>query len=160
MRRRTMLAGIAATAIGPRRVRASAAKPAVLGGAPVRTAGFPSWPIIDEREENALLNVLRSGKWGRGVGTEVARFEREYAELTGAKHCLAAANGTSALLISLHALGIQAGDEVIVPPYTFVATVNAVLAMHALPVFVDTDPDTFQMDARKIEAAITRYLGA
>jgi dTDP-4-amino-4,6-dideoxygalactose transaminase len=73
----------------------------------------------------------------------------------GAKHCLATANGTSALVVALNALGVQAGDEVIVPPYTFVATINAVLAMHALPVFVDTDPRTFQIDASKIEAAIT-----
>src|SRR6185503_8180877 len=65
------------------------------------------------------------------------------------------ANGTSALITSLQALGVGAGDEVIVPPYTFVATVNAVLLLHALPVFVDTDPDTFQIDARKVEAAIT-----
>ena len=75
--------------------------------------------------------------------------------LTGAKHCLATANGTSALLTSLGALGVGPGDEVIVPPYTFVATVNAVLLLHALPVFVDTDLETFQIDARKIEAAIT-----
>src|SRR3712207_9199414 len=73
----------------------------------------------------------------------------------GAKHCLTAANGTSALLISLQAMGIGPGDEVIVPPYTFVATINVVLRQHAMPVFVDTDPETFQMDARKLEAAIT-----
>src|SRR5207245_9560000 len=69
--------------------------------------------------------------------------------------CLATANGTSALFISMASLGIGPGDEVLVPPYTFVATVNAVLLHHALPIFVDTDPETFQMDARKIEAAIT-----
>jgi len=78
-----------------------------------------------------------------------------WAATLGAKHCLATANGTSALIISLNALGIGPGDEVIVPPYTFVATVNAVLMQHAIPVFVDTDPETFQIDARKIEAAIT-----
>ena len=71
------------------------------------------------------------------------------------RFCLATANGTSALLTSLNAMGIEPGDEVIVPPYTFIATVNVVLRHHALPVFVDTDPETFQMDARKIEAAIT-----
>ena len=76
-------------------------------------------------------------------------------ELTGAKTCLATANGTAALFTSLNAMGIEPGDEVIVPPYTFIATVNVVLRQHALPVFVDTDPETFQMDARKLEAAIT-----
>ena len=78
-----------------------------------------------------------------------------WANTLGAKHCLAVANGTSALITSLAALGVGPGDEVIVPPYTFVATVNAVSMHHALPIFVDTDPETFQIDARKIEAAIT-----
>jgi dTDP-4-amino-4,6-dideoxygalactose transaminase len=130
-------------------------KPALMGGSPVKSDRFPSWPVTDEVEDQALLKVLRSGKWGRGNGSQVARFEQEYAQLTGAKHCLAAANGTSALLIALHAIGVQAGDEVILPPYTFVATANAILAMNALPVFVDSDPRTFQIDASKIEAAIT-----
>ena len=76
-------------------------------------------------------------------------------QILGAKHCQAVANGTSALITSLAALGIGPGDEVLVPPYTFVATINAVLMHHALPVFVDTDLETFQIDARKLEAAIT-----
>jgi dTDP-4-amino-4,6-dideoxygalactose transaminase len=129
--------------------------PALLGGSPVRTAPFPAWPVADAREEDALVGVLRSGKWGRGVGEQVKQFERAYAALTGARHCLATANGSTALLTSLYALDVGAGDEVIVPPYTFVATVNAVLLRGALPVFVDTDIETFQIDARKIEAAIT-----
>ena len=129
--------------------------PALLGGPPVRTAPFPAWPIADGREEQALERVLDSGKWGRGLGEEVKRFERAYAGLTGARHCLATANGSTALLTSLYALDVGAGDEVIVPPYTFVATVNAVLLRGALPIFVDTDIETFQIDARKIEAAIT-----
>jgi len=102
-----------------------------------------------------MLRTLRSGKWFRGYGQEVAAFERAYAQMTGARFCLATANGTSALLTSLHALDIQPGDEVILPPYTFVATLNVVLLNFALPIFVDTDPDTFQIDARKVEAAIT-----
>jgi perosamine synthetase len=137
------------------RVTASSATPAALGGEPVRRTPFPSWPIADAREEQALTSVVRSGKWGRGGGTQVERFEAQYAALTGAKHCLATANGTSALLTAMCALDIGPGDEVIVPPYTFVATINVVLLRHALPVFVDTDIDTFQIDARKIAAAIT-----
>jgi perosamine synthetase len=129
------------------------ARPAVLGGAPVRTAPFPAWPMHDATEEQALTEVVRSGRWNRGP--QVERFEAEYARLTGAAHCLATANGTSALLATLGALDVGPGDEVIVPPYTFVATVNAVLLRHALPVFVDTDVETFQIDARKIAAAIT-----
>jgi perosamine synthetase len=127
--------------------------PALLGGTPVRTTPFPSWPVADAREEDALVRVIRSGRWNRG--DNVSAFETAYASLTGAKHCLATANGTSALITSLGALGIGAGDEVIVPPYTFIATINAVLLMRALPVFVDSDVETFQIDARRIEQAIT-----
>ncbi|MEO8075826.1 MAG: DegT/DnrJ/EryC1/StrS family aminotransferase [Acidobacteriota bacterium] len=119
----------------------------------MRRAPFPSWPVADAREEDALVRVIRSGRWNRG--DSVASFETAYAALTGAKRCLATANGTSALIITLAGLGVRAGDEIIVPPYTFIATINAVLLMRALPVFVDTDLETFQIDARKIEQAIT-----
>lgn len=130
-------------------------RPAILGGAKAHPTPFPSWPVFDQVEERAILDTLRGGKWYRGNGKNVARFEEAYAQLTGAKTCLATANGTSALITSLNAMGIEPGDEVIVPPYTFIATVNAVLRQYALPVFVDTDPGTFQMDARQLEAAIT-----
>ena len=153
----SVVAGAAGAGIRPAPLAAarasSAGRPALLGGTPVRTAPFPSWPIADATEEHALTSVLRSGTWFHSE--QVARFESAYAALTGAKHCLATANGTSALIISLATLGVGAGDEVIVPPYTFVATVNAVLMRHALPVFVDSDPDTCQIDARKIAAKIT-----
>lgn len=151
-RRRFLAAPAGAAAVAA--VRA-VEKPALLGGKPVRTEPFPSWPKFNALEERALLDVLRSGKWFRGYGQQVNRFEEAYAKLTGARHCLATANGTSALFVSLNALGVAPGDEVIVPPYTFVATINVVLLMHAIPIFVDTDPDTFQIDARKIESAIT-----
>ena len=136
-------------------LRASPEKPALLGGPGVRAEKWPSWPVFDRQEEEALLGVLRSGLWNRRSGKQVARFEEAYAKLTGARYCLATSSGTSALITSLSALGVGAGDEVIVPPYTFVATVNAVLMQHAIPVFVDTDRETFQMDARKLEPAIT-----
>ncbi len=99
--------------------------------------------------------MLRKGKWCRIDGDYANRFEETWAKTLGAKHCVAVANGTSALITSLAALGVGPGDEVIVPPYTFCATINAVLMHHALPVFVDTDPETHQIDARKLEAAIT-----
>jgi dTDP-4-amino-4,6-dideoxygalactose transaminase len=150
-----MVTSSRARAARPRALSSDTARPAVLGGPPVRTAPFPGWPVADAREEQALTNVVRSGKWWRGSGEQVARFESAYAALTGAKHCLATANGTSSLLVALSALDIGPGDEVVVPPYTFVATINAVLALHALPVFVDTDVETFQIDARKVAAAIT-----
>lgn len=157
MDRRRMMYGLAAAGsfLKTGVLRGDVEKPAVLGGTPVRKQPFPSWPVANDLEDQSLLKVLHSGKWNRGLGAQVSRFEQEYAHLMGAKHCLAAANGTSALVIALSALGVQAGDEVIVPPYTFVATINAVLAMHALPVFVDTDRNTFQIDARKIENAVS-----
>jgi dTDP-4-amino-4,6-dideoxygalactose transaminase len=101
------------------------------------------------------MDVLHKGRWCRIDGDAANRFEAAWAQMLGAKHCIAVANGTSALITSLAALGIGPGDEVLVPPYTFVATINAVLVHHALPVFVDTDPETFQIDARRIETAIT-----
>jgi len=155
--RRTFLtmAG-AAAALGAHAPRASGQPvglPAMLGGTPVRTAPFPSWPVSDALEEQALAGVLRSGRWNRA--SRVDAFEREYAALTGAAHCLATANGTSALLTALAVLDIGPGDEVIVPPYTFIATINVVLQRLALPVFADSDIETFQIDAQRIEAAIT-----
>jgi perosamine synthetase len=146
---------LAAPAVAAAVANAATEKPAMLGGSKVHPEPFPSWPIFDQTEERALLETLRSRRWYRGNGKSVARFEDEYAKLTGAKTCLATANGTAALFTSLNAMGVEPGDEVIVPPYTFIATVNVVLRQHALPVFVDTDAETFQLDARKLEAAIT-----
>ena len=146
---------VAVTAAGSAAAAVPDTKLAVLGGTPVRTRPFPSWPQISPLDEKEWMTVLRDKKWFRGNGSAVNRFEKEYAALTGAGHCLATMNGTSALVASLGALGIGPGDEVIVPPYTFVATVNAVLLHRAVPVFVDSDIETQQIDARKIEAAIT-----
>src|SRR6184192_2302601 len=78
-----------------------------------------------------------------------------YAKLMGAKRCLATASGTTALLVSLHVMDVDAGDEVIVSPYTFIATYNAILINKALPVFADTDPATLTMDPASIESRIT-----
>ena len=144
-----------ATAASAASAAGSGDKPALLGGEPVRTAKWPSWPQVRQNDESAWMDVLRSGRWNRGAGRYLEKFEQVWAGALGAKHCLATANGTSALITALGALDIGPGDEVIVPVYTFVATINSVLMHHALPVFVDTDPATFQIDARKIEAAIT-----
>jgi perosamine synthetase len=135
--------------------KASAPPLALLGGKPVRTEPFPSWPKIAANDEQSWNEVLTKGHWCRLEGNCAKQFEEAWASRLGAGYCLATASGTAALLTSLNALGIGPGDEVLVPPYTFVATVNVVLMQHALPVFVDTDPETFQMDADKVEAAIT-----
>ena len=117
----------------------NAGKPAILGGKPVRTKGWYDWPIWDRGAEESILSVLRSGNWYRGRGTKVSEFEKKYAKLMGARRCLATASGTTALLVALHVLGVDAGDEVLVAPYTFIATYNVVFLTKALPVFVDTD---------------------
>ena len=146
---------VAAAVAAPLAAGAANGKLAMLGGDPVRKAAFPSWPVIDNVEEDKLLAVLRSKKWNRMNGKAVETWEGDYARLTGAKHVLATANGTSALFTALNAVGLGPGDEVLVPPYTFVATINVVMLNYAIPVFVDTDIETFQMDARKVPGRIT-----
>jgi len=131
-------------------------KPAILGGTKAHKDVFPSWPVIDQTEEKAIVDVLQSKKWCRLGSTKVDNFESEYKKLNGAKHCLATSSGTNALYSILGALDIGPGDEVIIPVYTFIATYNVVVLNYALPVFVDTDIESFQIDANKIEAAITK----
>lgn len=133
--------------------RPDATKPALLGGTPVRSKKFPVWPIWDDQDEAAVVSVLRSGIWSRD--TVVTRTEKKYAELMGARYCLLTSNGTQALITALRALNVEGGDEVITSPYTFIATVDAILLNNALPVYVDIDPETWQMDADNIGKKIT-----
>lgn len=130
-------------------------KLAIDGGTPVRTVPFPAWPVFDEREVQAVVEVTRSGKWGALDGNKVREFEREFAAYQQARHGICVVNGTAALEIALRALGIGPGDEVITTAYTFIATPNAALQVGAVPVFVDIEPDTYLIDASKIEQAIT-----
>ncbi|HLJ17524.1 MAG TPA: DegT/DnrJ/EryC1/StrS family aminotransferase [Bryobacteraceae bacterium] len=152
--------GGAGLALGSPAARGDLDKLAVLGGKPIKSDAFPGWPVEDSTDENAVAEVVRSGKWYRGTGTKVLKFEQLFSQLMDAKHCLATSSGTAALLTSLNVMGIGPGDEVIVPPYTFVACVNVILACHALPVFVDTDRETFQLDASKLEGVITEHTAA
>jgi dTDP-4-amino-4,6-dideoxygalactose transaminase len=131
-----------------------AGKLAILGGQAVRTKPWPSWPIWDKSAEESVLSILRSGTWCRLGGKTVSEFEKKYAELMGAKRCVCTVNGTNALMTALHVLDIGVGDEVIVSPYTFIATYNVVINSCALPVFADTDPETFQINPDKIEERI------
>ena len=130
-------------------------KPAILGGPKAFTGTWPGWPVIDQTEEKELLDVLKSGNWCRLGSKTAPRFEEEFSKLLGAKHTLGTSSGTNALFTMLGALNIGPGDEVIIPPYTFIATYNAVVLHYALPVFVDSDIESFQIDANKIESAIT-----
>jgi dTDP-4-amino-4,6-dideoxygalactose transaminase len=130
-------------------------KLALLGGMPVRTRPFTSWPIFGKAEEKRLLRTLRSGRWGKLNGPEVAEFENRFAGMHGCKHGIAVVNGTVSLRISLIAAGIRAEDEVIIPPYTFFSTGSAVIEANAVPVFADIDLDSFNLDPKAVEAAIT-----
>jgi len=133
----------------------SASTPALLGGkAAWDTTRWIKWPIwIPETDEKRVLEVLRSGVWSRA--SVVAEFEKAWAQALGAKRSLVVSNGTNSLIVALNQLNIGGGDEVLVPPYTFIATVQAILANGAMPVFVDVDPQTFQIDPNKIEGKIT-----
>ena len=130
-------------------------KLALLGGKPIRSKPFPSWPVFGKTEEKRLLRVLHSGKWGRLHGPEVAEFENRFAAMHGCKHGIAVVNGSVSLRIALIAAGIRAEDEVIIPPYTFFSTASAVIESNAVPVFADVDLDTFNLDPKAVEAAIT-----
>lgn len=151
-------AGVAAATVvagGLPRICTAAAKPAVLGGDPLHNGQWPVWPITDETEETAIRDVLQSGAWYRYAGGKsVSQFEKLWAEATGARHCQATSSGTAALITALGALDIGPGDEVLLSPYTFIATVNSVLLHHALPVFVDTDPQTAQINPDKVDDRI------
>jgi dTDP-4-amino-4,6-dideoxygalactose transaminase len=128
---------------------------ALDGGPRVRTDPWHAWPVWDETEERAILDVLRSGQWWSVGGSKVPEFEEEFARFQEARFAVAVTNGTAALEVVLRALGIGCGDEVIVPPYTFIATASSVLACSATPVFVDIEPVSLNMDPARIEEAIT-----
>src|SRR5690625_1296847 len=137
-------------------------KLAIDGGTPIRTKGFQEWPVYDELEEKLLLEVLHSGKWG-GAGevkspefqAKLPEFIESFTNSQGAKYGVTVANGTMAITIALKACGVRPGDEVIMPSYTFIATATSALIYGVIPVFVDVDENTLQIDPEKIEEAIT-----
>src|SRR5688572_5072053 len=114
---------------------------AIDGGEAVRTKPWPRWPQWGEDEARNIQQVLESGNWG-GFNQAVKDFETAWAKRHQAKHCISAVNGTLTLEAALRVVGVGYGDEVIVPPYTFIATANAVRLVGATPVFVDIEPDT------------------
>lgn len=130
-------------------------KLAAQGGTPVRTTGFPDWPQYDEAERSAVLRVLDSRNWWATEGVEVRAFETEWSSFTGASGAVAVTNGTQALEVALSALDIGQGDEVIVPDWSFMATIGAVLAVNAIPAIVDVDPRTGTIDVAAAAAAVT-----
>ena len=129
---------------------------AVDGGSPVRTEPFPSWPVWDAADEEAVLSALRSGRWGSRPGSGfVDAFTTRFASFHQARRAIAVSNGTVALEVALRAIGVGPFDEVIIPAYTFVATATSVLSVGAIPVFADILPDTFLMDPDDAARRIT-----
>jgi dTDP-4-amino-4,6-dideoxygalactose transaminase len=128
---------------------------ALKGGKKSKQKAFPVWPQYDDAERKALTEVLESLVWWRTPGTRTLAFEEEFAKFHGAKHGIAVTNGTAALEVAMSALGISPGDEVIVPDFTFIATASAVLYAGAMPVMVDVSPETYCIDPKLVETAIT-----
>ena len=134
---------------------------ALQGGTPIRTEPYNAWPEFDESDVEAVVDALRTGNWATGEGDRsLINFERSFAAYQGAEYCLAVSSGTSALEIALRALRLPRGSEVILSPYTYMASPTAVLNVGLVPIFVDMDPETYNIDPRLIEAAITERTGA
>ena len=134
---------------------------ALQGGTPIRTEPYNAWPEFDESDVEAVVDALRTGNWATGEGDRsLTNFERSFASYQGAEYCLAVSSGTSALEIALRALRLPRGSEVILSPYTYMASPTAVLNVGLVPIFVDMDPETYNIDPRLIEAAITDRTGA
>ena len=142
---------------------------AINGGKAVRTAPFPLYNTIGKEEKNAVNRVMDSGVLSKYIGVwhkdfyggvEVQAFEREWEKRFGVKHAIAMNSATSALIASVGALGIKPGDEVIVSPYTMVASVSCVLWWGGVPVFADIEPEYFCLDPKSVEEAITPHTKA
>jgi dTDP-4-amino-4,6-dideoxygalactose transaminase len=131
---------------------------ALLGGEPLRTRPFTRWPIFDERERAQLADVLESANWGGfpSPNRKAAEFAARFAKFQGARFVIPTTSGTTALEVALKALGVGAGDEVIVPAITFAATAYAPVACMARPVFADVDPATACMDPASVRRLVTR----
>jgi perosamine synthetase len=130
---------------------------AVLGGNPVRKGRIgPSWPYIDEKVIESVIKTTKSGIWSRiqSANGTVPTFEQQFAGLIGANHCVGTGSGTQALSTCVEALNIGPGDEVITSPYTDFGTISAILTSRALPVLVDLDPDSYQLDPDEVEKHI------
>ena len=129
---------------------------AIAGGVPIRRSPFPPWPQYDDSDLRAVAGVVESLRWCSLKGTKVTEFEQKFARYHDAKFGIAVANGTAALEIAQKAGDVGPGDEVIVPPYTFLATASAALQVNAVPVFADIDKDTFNIDPSRVREVITK----
>jgi dTDP-4-amino-4,6-dideoxygalactose transaminase len=130
---------------------------AILGGPKTRTEPYPDWPVWDERDLQAVAEVVRSGRWGGYPypGPKTAELAKKFAELQGGGYAVPMINGTVTMEVALRAAGIGWGDEVIVPAYTFQATASAPMSAGAIPVIVDVDPNTYCLDPVAAAQAVT-----
>ena len=130
---------------------------AILGGSKTRTEPYPEWPVWDERDVQAVTEVVRSGRWGGYPypGPQTAKLAKEFAEMQGGGYAVPMINGTVTMEVALRAAGVGWGDEVLVPAYTFQATASAPMAAGAIPVIVDVDPNTYCLDPKAAQKAIT-----
>ena len=130
---------------------------AILGGPKTRTEPYPAWPVWDQRDIDAVTEVIKSGRWGGYPypGPKTAELAKKFAELQGGGYAVPMANGTVTMEVALRASNIGWGDEVIVPAYTFQATASAPIAAGAIPVIVDVDPNTYCIDPQAAEKAVT-----
>ena len=133
---------------------------AVAGGHPVRTKPFAPWPHLEPDQIQVVIDVLRSGKLNYWTGEEGRLFEKEYAASFGSKFAVAVANGSLALELALHALGVGSGDEVIVPSRTFIASASCVVMRGAKPIFADIDPDSQTLTASTVRCLISPHTRA
>ena len=134
------------------------AKLAINGGTPAVSDWIPTqWPIYDDREKKALIETLESGSWccNRSPDSKVGRFEQDFADYIGTKYATCVNAGTAALELAFRSCEIDPGDEVIVTAVSFVASGSAIVLAGGVPVFVDVDPETYQMSPDAVEAAIT-----
>ena len=136
-------------------ITAAIGRLAIQGGQPVRTTPMPAWPYFSEEEIATVVSILRSGRVNYWTGEHGRRFEAEFAEYCGRKHAVAVANGTVALELALWALGIGAGDEVVVPSRTFVASASCAVMRGATPVFADVDPTSQTLTADNVAAVLS-----
>lgn len=117
---------------------------------------FPAWPSFTEEEADAVKAVLLSNKVNYWTGCEAKKFEEEFAKFVGSEYAVATSNGTSALDLAIKALGIGPGDEVIVTPRTFIASISSVVTAGATPVFADVDPDSQNITAGSISKVLSK----
>jgi perosamine synthetase len=154
-------AGLAAASVAPRSSRGGGPNALALhGGTPVRSKPFPRWPQTGQADEDNILKSLRNHRWCTFDGEFIPKFENAWKERVGSHGCVMTPCGTHALHMALELLGVGPGDEVIVSPFTYIATIDAIMLCYALPVFADSDLRTFQIDPDDIEHRITEHTRA